>query len=216
MFNTSQDNEKLPQTHTPDTPGTRDDLQQLFLPVIDFKKACKFVKSMIKRFEQVESRLLFQGQAPEEQREQLEQYFLIVSECQKQTAAFANNQLEQHRLYPAVEAVDYLNRIIGQIYSQTKGLSQTQIQCPLFTDLINAITQARQIAIQKCQSLDIEPIVPEQGRDFDPQRHEIKNAVKTNDTKMHRKICKVLKPGLLYCGRVLRQANVTVYRYSEN
>jgi molecular chaperone GrpE (heat shock protein) len=216
MFNTSQDNEKSLETQNPDTPDTKDDLQQIFLPVIDFKKACRFVKSMTKRFEDAQNRVLSLARCSEKQHEQLEQYFLIVSECQKQTAAFANNQLEKHRLYPAVEAVDYLNRIIGQIYSQTKGLSQTQIQCPLFTDLINSITQARQISIQKCQSLDIEPIVPEQGRDFDPQRHEIKNAVKTNDTKMDRKICKVLKPGLLYCGRVLRQANVTVYRYSEN
>ena len=199
-----------------DTPNGKNDWLKVPFAFIDFEKATTVAKSITNRFEQLETIVFTSVEECKKNTDRLEKYFKIAGDCQKQTAAFANNQLEKHALHPAIETVDALTRLIQQIYEQMTNLSAPQTQCPLFSTLISSVTQASQIAKEKCQSLDIGPIEPKPCDDFEPDKHEIKNVVNTNDREMHKKINDLLTPGLIYRGTVLRQAKVSVFRYCEN
>ena len=176
-------------------------------------KICALIKD---KLEQFNDRFLHLLQEQQKQSDNLERYWQIVADCQKQTAAFANNQFEKNALHPAIETVDSLTLLIEQIHDQTTKLSEAQIQCPLFKAILSSIAQAAQVAHAKRQYLDIESIEPDELDDFDPNKHEIMQAVVTNDNRKHKKIKEKLVPGLIYRGKVLRQAKVSVYRYSEN
>ena len=214
--NESELNENRQDTTENNKAGTMDDWLQVPFAFINFEKACTFFESIKNRFEQLEDGILASVDEQKQRTDSLEKYFQIVADCQKQTAAFANNQYEMHALHPAIESIDTLSRLIQQIYQQTTNLSEAQNQCPLFGTIINSISQASQIAKAKCQFLDIEPIEPEEFGDFEPDKHEIKDAVNTDDNSKHKKIKKTLVPGLIYRGIVLRQAKVSVYRFNEN
>ena len=184
---------------------------------INSEKACTFFESVKNRFEQLEGSVLASVDKQKQRTDSLERYFQIVADCQKQTAAFANNQFEKHALHPAIETVDLLSRLIQELYEQSNDLTLTdsQPQCPVFSTLIHSITQVSQIAKQKCLSLDMELIEPNRFDNFDPGKHNIEEALNTNDSQMHKKIFEMLNPGLLYRGTVLRQAKVSVYRFCK-
>jgi len=143
-------------------------------------------------------------------------YIKIVADCQKQTAELANNALERHALNPAIETVFVLTGLFHEIHQQTVTLRENQSCCPMFRPILDSIAEAVNLAEAKCQSLDIEKIAPADSEDFDPQRHEIGQTAISKDSDMHRKIERTLVPGLIYRGKVLRQAKVSVYRYVEN
>jgi len=143
-------------------------------------------------------------------------YLRIVADCQKQMAEFANNALERHALNPAIETVFILTNLIQELRKQSVALMDKQASCPLFTSILNSIEQAANLANAKCQSLEIEKIAPAELEDFDAQRHEIVQTAITKDSSIHKKIEQTLVPGLIYRGKVLRQAKVSIYRYSEN
>ena len=187
-------------------------LEELSAP-INLDNVYKLVKD---KFEQFNDCFLHLLQEQQKQADNLERYWQIAADCQKQTAAFANNQFEKNALYPAIETVDSLTRLIDQIHNQTTNMSEAQIQCPLFKDITSSIAQAAQVAQAKRQYLDIESIEPDELDDFDPNKHEIIQVVVTNDNSKHKKIKQTLVPGLIYRGKVLRPAKVSVYRYSEN
>jgi len=176
-------------------------------------KICALIKD---KFEQFNDRFLHLLQEQQKQSDNFERYLQIVADCQKQTSAFANNQFEKNALHPAIETVDSLTRLIEQIHDQTTNLSEAQIQCPLFKPILSSIAQAVQVAQAKRQYLDIESIEPDELGDFDPNKHEIMQAVVTNDNSKHKKVKETLVPGLIYRGKALRQAKVSVYRYDEN
>jgi len=176
-------------------------------------KTCALIKDRLEQFNDSFLHLLKEQQ---NQSGNLERYWQIVADCQKQTAAFANNQFEKNALHPAIETVDSLTLLIEQIHDQTTKLSEAQIQCPLFKAILSSIVQAAQVAHAKRQYLDIESIEPDELDDFDPNKHEIMQAVVTDDNSQHKKIKETLVPGLIYRGKVLRQAKVSIYRYSEN
>jgi molecular chaperone GrpE (heat shock protein) len=190
-------------------------LEELFasIKLDNAHKICALIKD---KFEQFNNRFLHLLQEQQKESDNLERYWQIVADCQKQTAAFANNQFEKNALHPAIETVDSLTLLIEQIHDQTTNLSEAQIQCPLFKAILNSVAQAAQVAQAKRQYLDIEHIKSEELDDFDPNKHEIMQAVETNENSKHKKIKETLVPGLIYRGKVLRQAKVSIYRYSEN
>jgi len=188
-------------------------LEELFasIKLDNVHKICALIKD---KFEQFNDRFLHLLQEQQKQSDNLERYWQIMADCQKQTAAFANNQFEKNALHPAIETVDSLTLLIEQIHDQTTNLSEAQIQCPLFKAILSSIAQAAQVAQAKRQYLDIEHIKSEELDDFDPNKHEIIQAVVTNDNSKHKKIERTLVPGLIYRSKVLRQAKVSIYRYS--
>lgn len=152
----------------------------------------------------------------ENQTQTLEHYLEMVAECQKETAKFANNQFERHALHPAIEAVEVLARQIQDLLLQTDSLSGNEFCCSFVRPIVDSIKQAAQIADGKCKSLDMEMIRPVEFDELDPDKHEVRQAVPTDDRDQHKKVQTTLIPGLLYRGKVLRQARVSVYRYVQN
>ena len=140
----------------------------------------------------------------------------IVANCQKQTAMFANNEIERHALNPAIETVFMLTNLLQELYEQSANLKQNQACCSLLDSILESITEAVKIASVKCEYLDIEKIMPRESEEFDSQKHEIKQTIATDDNSKHKTIKKTLVPGLIYRSKVLRQAKVSVYRYMEN
>jgi len=145
----------------------------------------------------------------------LEQYLHIVDECQKELAKLANNQLERHLLHPAIEAVDVLIKQIRHLLEQATSLPENEIFCPFVRPIVDSIKHAALIADAKSKSLDIETIEPRGLDDLDPAKHDIREAVKTDEPSKHRKVERTLIPGLIYRGKVLRQARVSVYRHIQ-
>lgn len=139
----------------------------------------------------------------------------IVAECQKEAATFANRVIERHALHPAVEIVDYLANLIRQMNEQAASLTAGQTHCPLFQPVLDSIVEATKMAQAKCEYLDMETISPRPLDDLDPEKHEVRQAVPTNDTGKHRHVERTLIPGLIYRGTVLRRAKVSVYRHVE-
>ena len=184
-----------------------------FIKLDKTHKMWMFIKDT---FEKLNDGISYLIEVQKQQANNFERYLQIVADCQKQTAVFANNHFEKHALHPAIETVDVLTTLICQIHERTTNLSDAQIQCPLFKAILSSIKQTALVAKAKREYLDIERIEPDELDDFDPNKHEIKQAVVTNDNSKHKKIKETLAPGLIYHSRVLRQAKVSVYRYSEN
>jgi len=142
-------------------------------------------------------------------------YLQIVAACQKEAAEFANHVLERHALHPAVETVDSLTTLIGQLCEQAISLADGQMHCPVFQDLLDTIAEADKIAQAKREYLDIESICPDPLEEFDSESCEVRQAVPTDDPDMHKRVERTLVPGLRYRGTVLRRARVSVYRHVQ-
>jgi hypothetical protein len=130
-------------------------------------------------------------------------------------AGFANNVLERHALYPAVETVDFLSSLIGQLSEQAACLAGGQTHCPLFKPLLDSIGEAAKITRVKREYLDMETICPQPLDSLDLEKHEIRQATQTEDAAKHKQVERTLIPGLIYRGTVLRRAKVSVYRHAE-
>jgi len=139
----------------------------------------------------------------------------IVAECQKEAAAFGNHVLERHALHPSLETVDFLAVSIRQLHEQAASLVAGQTHCPLFQPLLDSIAEAAKMAQAKREYLDLEAICPQPLDDLDPAKHEIRQAIQTDDAGKHRKVERTLVPGLIYRGTVLRQAQISIYRHAE-
>ena len=129
----------------------------------------------------------------------------IVTECQKQTADYANGTLERHALHPAIEAVDLLAAEIRGLNEQAAALAAGRTPCSLFEPLLEAITIAAEMAESKCQLLDMEVIRPQVLDELDPKKHDVHQAVQTDEAGYHKRVERILTAGLAYRGTVLRR-----------
>lgn len=145
----------------------------------------------------------------------LEAYLKIVAECQKEMARYANSLFERHALHPAIATVDLLTSLIQQLYEQATSVVENQTHCPLFNPLLESIAATAKVAQAKREYLDIEAICPNQFDEFYPDKHDVRQAVQTEDAGKHKKIERTLIPGLIYRGIVLRHAQVSIYRHVE-
>ncbi len=149
------------------------------------------------------------------QTNRLESYLQVVTACQKQTAEFANHVLERHALYPAVETVDFLTGLIGQLNEQAASLVADHACCRVFRSLLEAIAEATRMAQTKREYLDMETICPGPLEDLDPEKDEVRQVVPTEDAGKHKRVERTVIPGLIYRGTVLRRAKVSIYRHVE-
>jgi GrpE protein len=144
----------------------------------------------------------------------LEKCFDTLADCQRQTADFANHALQRHVLYPSILAVDLLSSTICQMAQQANALKNSQQPNTQMMSLVESILSAAEIAESKKASLDIQSIQPAEMDELDKDMHQIINAVDTDDESRHKKIHQTLTAGLMYRGKVLREAKVSVYRFS--
>ncbi len=145
----------------------------------------------------------------------LEKCFDTVAECQRQTAEFANDALERHALHPSILAVDLLSSNFCQLAQQADALKNTQQLDPQIMSLVESISSAAEIAESKKASLNIQSIQPAEMDKLDKDMHTIVDAVDTDDESKHKKIHQTLTAGLIYRGKILREAKVLVYRFSD-
>ena len=145
---------------------------------------------------------------------QASEYLEIVAKCQKQTADSANDAIERHALNPAIETVFVLTDLIHQLVEKAEDLAE-QNTCHLFDSIINSISETVKIADDKCGYLGIEKISPDELDDFNAKEHEIKQPISTDDNSKHKKIHQTLIPGLMYRGKVLKFAQVSVYCFKN-
>jgi len=145
----------------------------------------------------------------------LEKCFDTVADCQRQTADFANKALERHALHPSILAVDLLSSTICQLAQQADALKNSQELDPQIMSLIESISSAAELAESKKASLDIQSIQPAEMEELDKDMHNIVDTVNTDDESKHKKIQQTLTAGLIYRGKVLREAKVSAYRFSE-
>lgn len=124
--------------------------------------------------------------------------------------------MEHYALHPAIETIAVLTDLIEDLFQQVAALVENQEPCLLLQPVIDSIANAARIAQAKLEYLDIEKIEPEQFDELDSDKHDVKQAVPIDDSSKHKKIERTLVPGLIYRGKVLRQAKVSVYRYSQN
>jgi hypothetical protein len=167
-------------------------------------------------FERFSERLGLLAQAYTNHTSRLESFVQIVAACQKQTAEFANHVLERHALHPAVETVDVLATLIGQLNEQANALVEAGTHCPMFEPLLDAIAEAAKMAQAKREYLDMQSLCPAPLDELNVDNHEIRQAVCTDDPDKHKRVERTLVPGLIYRGTVLRRAKVSVHRHVEN
>ena len=131
-----------------------------------------------------------------------------VSKCQDQTAKMLNSQLERHALNPAIEAVVALAEELA-------GLKTKSITAEPNSRLTEEINIAAAIASEKLAYLDIEKISPGEFTCLIPHHHEVCGAQQTDNPQLHGKISMLLSCGIIYRGKVLKPAKVSVYRYTD-
>jgi molecular chaperone GrpE (heat shock protein) len=146
----------------------------------------------------------------------LEGYLKIMAECQKETANLANKILERYALHPAIEAIDLMTSQIVELRREANSLAGADAHCPLVKSLFNSITNITKLAQAKREYLGMQAICPENLDELEPERHDVRQIIETDEAGKHRKIENTLTPGLIYHGKVLRQAKVSVYRHNPN
>lgn len=134
---------------------------------------------------------------------------------QLQIGKVLNHELERHALNPAIKTAVVLHDEIINLKTIAEKAKQEAKDCPIIQPLLNSLQISACIAEDKLAYLDIEKITASEGDDLDPQKHHCCNSIKTNDGKLHGKVSKLMAPGLIYRGKVLRQAKVSVFCYSD-
>ena len=138
----------------------------------------------------------------------------IVRQCQQQTAELINHDLERHALNPAIETVVVL---ADEIIRADIGKKLTQkFEPDIALDLLHERLQSSaEIAKDKLAYLDIQKINPAPNDTVEPDKHNVCAAIETDNKNRHGKISSVLSEGIIYRGKVLKQAKVSAYRCTE-
>jgi len=170
---------------------------------------------MHERLAQLEMQLSRVSESRQDDLATIETCVKTTANCQKQAAELANQYIERHALHPSIITVDMLADMILHMSRQAETLVQNQDLNPSLNPLLRSIVDAAKIAESKRQQLDIISIRPEESDELDRDRHEIVTAATTNDNDKHRKIHKTVTAGLIYRGKILRRARVSVYRFSK-
>ena len=173
----------------------------------------KFLKALLKA-QQRQMRLI--ADSVERQGDDCVQCVKIAAGCQEQTAAILQHNLERHALDPAVETVVTLadelfrlNQICQKLHDPTEDNSELKT-------LANELGISARVARDRLSFLGIEHIMPAKGEQIDVKRHSICGHTDTQNKNLHGRIGKSITAGVLYRGRVLQEARVSVFRYIES
>jgi molecular chaperone GrpE (heat shock protein) len=221
MFGRNKSNKEGGQCHSPESKQTKrrdisrkdDSLNDAVPDAV--AEIGRFFISMDRRLARLEMNLSEVLEARKEDLATIEACVRATADCQKYTAELANQNLERHALYPSIEAVASLTNIDIELSQQAKALMKNPQLDPSLTQLLRSIVEAAKIAKSKREQLGLESIRPEQLDAIDREKHEIVTAVTTNDKERHKKIHGTLTAGLIYRNKILRQARVSVYCFSN-
>jgi molecular chaperone GrpE (heat shock protein) len=148
-------------------------------------------------------------------RQSIERCVCIIAQCQQQMTKLIGRDIERFALNPAILAVVALADEIVRLSDMTaedgckNGLPNS------FEVIRQQIQQSANIAKDKLKHLGIEKIRPIQKEMVDPAKHDVRTCTPTDDKNLHGRISSVLSDGIIYRGNILKQAKVSVYRYSD-
>jgi len=221
--NKPKENNNVPDEHIENTPADIDNCPE-GCPVEDFDfvpgPAEDDVQTLNALIEGAKKELCSQLQKiagdNQELARRLQDYLEIVAECQKETAKLANNTLEHYVLYPVIETLDLITAHIVELRREANSLVGADAHCPLLKPVLSSITNITKLAQAKREYLGMQTICPQHLDELDPEKHDVRQVVEADDAGKHRKIQRTITPGLIYHGKVLRQAKVSVYRHNPN
>ena len=180
-------------------------LSCLLLPRKQINKALKTCKE---KLNQLTEAIKWLGQG-------YQQCVKDVKTCQEQTEKILRYTLEKHALEPAIKTVvDVSDEVLRLDGIAQKLLKSSESNDELKT-LANELRISATITTEKLTHLDINRLIPSKGKRLDPKLCDVCNFVNTQDKALHGRIGKLISPGLLYRGKVLRQPKVSVFRYIE-
>lgn len=172
----------------------------------------KVIKALLKgqqrQTQQIMAALQRQGQG-------FRQCVDVAAGCQEQTARLLQHDLERHALEPAVRAVVVLAEELFRLDHLARKLCQGHGVNGELQTVAHELHISVGLAHDKLAFLDIERIEPAPVDKLDPHRHSICDHADTTDQSLHGRIRGVITPGVFYRGKVLRQARVSVFRYTD-
>jgi len=147
---------------------------------------------------------------------QLQEHVKLIENSRQETAKILNHEIERHALNPAIETVVQLYDEIISLKNLAERLKHEANDCPSIVLFLRDLQIAADIAEDKLAYLGIERLTPAEGDDLDPRKHLVCHPVDTDKKELHGKVSQLLSPGLIYRGKVLRQARVSVFRHSND
>jgi molecular chaperone GrpE (heat shock protein) len=144
-----------------------------------------------------------------------EQCLNTVRNCQEQTAKILNNEVDRHALTPAIESVVLLANEIECLHGLATQMIGEGRACAKVQKLIDDLAVSVQIAQDRLRYLDIEKIAPSLNDSFDPKLHTVCSYSDTDDPSRSGCVSEVITAGIIYRGKVLRQARVSVFRHKQ-
>jgi len=167
--------------------------------------------ALARKVQELEGRLECLGRSIEQQYGRDDEHIVALAACQRDTAKALNQELQRHAVYPAVEAVAALAEELSRLQERAKE--------PLDSGDDNGIAQLQAeidisccIAREKLAALDVQIIAPSRSEELDTTRHAACGYIETAEKNFHGRISKLVTPGLVYRGKVLRPARVWVFR----
>lgn len=138
-----------------------------------------------------------------------------LKECQQQTAKVLNHELERHALNPAIKTIVGLADELFRLNDIAERLDQGAGANAELQQLKDQLEISAYIARDKLAYLDIERIMPSKADDIDPKKHDIAGDTGTNDKCLHGKTSRLITPGIIYRGKILLPAKVSVFVYRK-
>lgn len=144
-----------------------------------------------------------------------EQCLNTVRNCQEQTAKILNHELDRHALTPAIESVVLLANEFERLHGLGAQLIGEGQACAKVQKFIDDLAVSDQIAQDRLRYLDIEKISPSLNDSFDPKLHTVCSYSDTDDPSRSGCISEMITAGIIYRGKVLRPARVSVFRHKQ-
>lgn len=141
-----------------------------------------------------------------------EQCLNTVRNCQEQTAKILNHEIERCAINPAIEGVVLLANELERIHGLAAQLIGDGQACAKVQKFIDDLVVSCQIAQDRLRYLDIEKIAPSLNDSFDPKLHTVCSYSDTDDPSCSGCVSEVITAGIIYRGKVLRPARVSIFR----
>jgi len=144
-----------------------------------------------------------------------EQCLNTVRNCQEQTAKILNHEIDRHALTPAIESVVLLADEFERLHGMAAQMIGDGQLCDKVQKFVNDLSVSCQIAQDRLRYLDIERISPSLNDCFDPKLHTVCSYSDIDGQFHNGCICEVITVGIIYRGRVLRSARVSIFRHKQ-
>jgi molecular chaperone GrpE (heat shock protein) len=186
--------------------------QDTQLPFNVFSRVYKLIHRLLRRQHDRFGELT---EVVQQQTTGFEQCLNTVRNCQEQTAKILNHELDRHALNPAIESVVLLANELERLHGLATQMIGEGRVCAKVQKLIDDLVVSGQIAQDRLRHLDIEKIAPSLNDNFDPKLHTVCSYSDTNDPLRSGCVSEIITAGIIYRGKVLRQARVSVFRNKQ-